>query len=69
MNESIGRTAAKLIPCFGMPQKPKINLAKVNASPKCEYSILPSRLLRVDFENVVCPECGQRFVPGAGNSL
>jgi DNA-directed RNA polymerase subunit RPC12/RpoP len=57
-----------------MPQKQKINLTKVNASlntrcPKCGYSILPPRLLRVDFENVVCPECGERFVPGAGNSL
>jgi hypothetical protein len=28
-----------------------------------------ARLIRVDSQNVVCPECGERFVPGAGNSF
>jgi hypothetical protein len=50
-----------------MPKK-KINLAKVLASinttcPKCEYSIPASELRRVDFEHVVCPKCGERFIP------
>jgi predicted RNA-binding Zn-ribbon protein involved in translation (DUF1610 family) len=45
-----------------MPQKQKINLAKVNAAldtpcPKCGYSITPAEIRRVDFEHVECPEC------------
>jgi predicted RNA-binding Zn-ribbon protein involved in translation (DUF1610 family) len=52
----------------GVPQKQKINLEKVMASlnticTKCGYSIPPARIRRVDFEQVQCPECGQRFTP------
>ncbi len=51
-----------------MPSKQKINLEKVKASlntlcPKCGYSIPPENLSRVDFNEVQCPECGERFIP------
>jgi ribosomal protein S27AE len=52
-----------------MPLKQKINLEKVKAAlntlcPKCGYSIAPDRIRRIDFEQLECPECGQRFTPG-----
>jgi hypothetical protein len=51
-----------------MPQKQKINRAKVEASlntlcPKCGRAIAPAELRRVDFERVVMPG-----VPGAIHS-
>lgn len=57
-----------------MPQKQKINFAKVNAAldtpcPKCGYLIAPAELRRVDFERVVCPECGERFIPGSDDAV
>jgi ribosomal protein L37AE/L43A len=56
-----------------MPKKKKINLADVLASlhttcPKCGCSIPPDRVRRIDFEQVVCPECGERFTPAAKRS-
>lgn len=55
-----------------MPQRQKINLAKVNAAlntscPKCGHLIAPAELRRIDFERVECPKCGERFVPGSRN--
>jgi predicted RNA-binding Zn-ribbon protein involved in translation (DUF1610 family) len=51
-----------------VPQKQKINLTKVKASlntvcPKCGCSIAPDKIRRIDFQQVRCPECGERFVP------
>jgi predicted RNA-binding Zn-ribbon protein involved in translation (DUF1610 family) len=56
-----------------VPQKQKINLAKVNVAletscPQCGHLIAPAELGRVDFERVVCPECGEHFIPGSGAS-
>jgi hypothetical protein len=50
-------------------QPSKVNAALDTPCPKGGYSIPPSRLTRVDLRNVVCPECGEKFVPGAGNSF
>ena len=52
-----------------MPRKQKINLEKVLASlntvcPKCECSITPDKIRRIDFERMICPECGERFKAG-----
>jgi DNA-directed RNA polymerase subunit RPC12/RpoP len=52
-----------------MPSKQKINLEKVRAAlnvvcPKCGYAIPPDRIRRIDSEQIECPECGERFVPG-----
>jgi predicted RNA-binding Zn-ribbon protein involved in translation (DUF1610 family) len=52
-----------------MPKKQKINLAKVLASlnttcTKCGYSIPPEEKRRVDFEHMLCPKCGERFIAG-----
>jgi uncharacterized OB-fold protein len=54
-----------------MPKKQKIDLAKVLATlgtlcEKCGYSIPPNERRLVDFDNVQCPQCGARFVPGTG---
>ncbi len=51
-----------------MPQKQKINFEKVNASlntlcHKCGCSITPDKIRRIDFEQVMCPECGEQFIP------
>jgi ribosomal protein L32 len=51
-----------------VPQKQKLNLEKVMASlntvcPKCGCSITPDKIRRIDFQLVVCPDCGERFVP------
>jgi len=51
-----------------MLSKQKINLEKVRASlntlcPKCGYSIPPEKLYCVGFNEVQCPECGERFIP------
>jgi ssDNA-binding Zn-finger/Zn-ribbon topoisomerase 1 len=56
-----------------MPKKQKINLANVLASinttcPKCDYSIPSPELRRVDFEHVLCPKCGERFVAVASRN-
>lgn len=52
-----------------MPRKPKINLEKVKASlntvcTKCGYAIPLDKVRRIDFDQLECPECGQRFTPG-----
>jgi ribosomal protein S27AE len=58
-----------------MPRKQKINLEKVLASlnahcPKCGCTITPDKIRRVDFDYIVCPECGQRFMKqGKGTDL
>lgn len=53
---------------FAYPQKRKMNLDEVKAllnilCPKCGGSIAPDKHRRTDIERVVCPECGQRFIP------
>ena len=52
-----------------MPSKQKINLVKVKAAlntvcTKCGYAIPPARIRRIDSEQIECPECGERFIPG-----
>jgi uncharacterized protein (UPF0212 family) len=54
-----------------MPRLRKINREKVQVSldttcPKCGFSISPAQIRRVDVEQVVCPECGEKFQPGLG---
>ena len=46
--------------------KNKVNLAKVLASlnttwPECGYSIVPCEIVRIDFERMKCPKCGEVF--------
>ena len=53
-----------------MSEKQKINLEKVLASlntlcTKCGYSIPPKEIQRVTFYEVLCPKCGERFIPGS----
>ena len=50
----------------------KINRAKVLAAlnsvcPKCECSISPAEIVRIDSERMRCPKCGHTFE--AGKSL
>ena len=50
------------------PRNQKIHLEKVMGAlntvcPKYWCSISPDRIPRIDFERMVCPECGERFVP------
>jgi ribosomal protein S27AE len=49
-----------------MPQKQKINLAKVKAAlntfcPKRGYSIPPAEIRHMDFDTMKCPKCGEVF--------
>ena len=49
-----------------MPSRKKIDLKKVLASlnticPKCGWVIEPYEIRRVNFEEMVCPGCGERF--------
>jgi ribosomal protein S27AE len=49
-----------------MPRKQKINREKVQAPlntlcPKCNYSIPPAEIRRVDFDTMKCPKCGEVF--------
>jgi predicted RNA-binding Zn-ribbon protein involved in translation (DUF1610 family) len=44
----------------------KIDIKKIQASltttcPKCGRIIQPSEIRRVNFELMICPECGVRF--------
>jgi len=44
----------------------KIDYQKVMASlnttyPKCGRVIVPAEIRRVDFDTMICPECGERF--------
>ncbi len=46
--------------------KNKINLEKVMAAlnttcPSCGYSISPAEIVRIDFERMKCPKCGEIF--------
>jgi predicted RNA-binding Zn-ribbon protein involved in translation (DUF1610 family) len=57
---------------LGMPRKQKINLEKVKAAlntvcAKCGYAIPPDKIRRVNFDQLECPECGQRFAPRSTN--
>ena len=50
--------------------KNKINLTKVMAAlntvcPKCEYSISPAQIMRIDCDRMRCPECGHVFAAKA----
>jgi ribosomal protein S27AE len=52
-----------------MPRSRKINREKVLGSldktcPKCGFTIAPDLVKRVDFEQIECPECGERFRSG-----
>jgi ribosomal protein S27AE len=49
-----------------MPSRKKIDLEKVLASlnvtcPKCGRIIPPHEIKRVSWEEILCPECGNRF--------
>jgi ribosomal protein S27AE len=51
-----------------VPRKQKINLQEVMAAlnavcPKCGCTIPPAKIRRIDFEQMECPECGERFIP------
>ena len=62
-----GSLAPKLV---GTMPKKKIDLQKVLSSinttcPTCTYEIPAPELRRIDFDHVLCPKCGERFVPAA----
>ena len=49
----------------------KIHWEKARASlntvcTKCGYPIPPQEIRRVTFYEVLCPKCGERFIPGWG---
>jgi hypothetical protein len=49
-----------------MPSRKKIDLKKIIDSlhticPKCARVIEPHEIRRVNFEEMICPECGERF--------
>jgi hypothetical protein len=51
-----------------MPRKQKIDLDGVQACldticPKCGHRIPPAEVMRIDFNSVKCPACGEAFVP------
>jgi rubredoxin len=53
-----------------MPRK-KIDLKKVLACldavcPKCQRTITPADVQRIDFERMKCGACGEVFVPTKG---
>jgi ribosomal protein S27AE len=53
-----------------MPRSRKINREKVLASlsqtcPKCGATITPDLVKWVDFDQVECPKCAEKFQPGA----
>ena len=57
-----------------MVNKPKIDRAKVAAAltnycTKCGHAIPPDKIQRIDFERMVCPNCGERFTPGVLRGL
>jgi len=49
------------------PASRKLNLEKIraalNITPHRNSSIPPDKQVRVDFEHLRCPGCGQTFVP------
>jgi predicted RNA-binding Zn-ribbon protein involved in translation (DUF1610 family) len=52
-----------------MPSKQKINLEKVRAAlntvcPKCGCMITPDRILRIDSQQIQCPQCGELLTLG-----
>ena len=49
-----------------MPSRKEIDLQKVLAClnttcPKCGRVIEPQEIRRVNFEEMICPQCGERF--------
>lgn len=53
-----------------MPTRKRIDLDRVMAAldircPKCACTITPDRIRRLDFEQIECPECGEKFAPTA----
>jgi len=49
-----------------MPSRKKIDMQKVLAClnticPKCGRVIEPQEIRRVNFEEMICPECGEAF--------
>jgi len=49
-----------------MPSRKKIDLQKVLASlnstcPKCGHEITPAEIKRVSWDEIECPQCGERF--------
>jgi ribosomal protein S27AE len=51
-----------------VPSRKKIDYEKVFASlnttcPKCGRVIEPQEIRRVSFEEMICPDCGERFAP------
>jgi predicted RNA-binding Zn-ribbon protein involved in translation (DUF1610 family) len=71
MDATFGRPARRILHLLmvdPMPKKQKINLEKVQAAlntpcPKCGYAIPPAEIRRVDFDNIRCSKCGERFTP------
>jgi predicted RNA-binding Zn-ribbon protein involved in translation (DUF1610 family) len=50
-------------------QRKKVDLKKVLSAmnttcPSCGYSIVPSEIVRIDFERMICPKCGKDFDAG-----
>jgi ribosomal protein S27AE len=39
----------------------KVQAALNTLCPKCNYSIPPAEIRRVDFETMKCPKCGEVF--------
>jgi len=31
--------------------------------PRCGFTITPDLVMRVDFERIECPQCGEKFSP------
>ena len=57
-----------------MVTKPKLNRERVLAAlntpcPKCGHAIPPDKIQRIDFERMICPNCGERFTPGVLRGL
>jgi predicted RNA-binding Zn-ribbon protein involved in translation (DUF1610 family) len=51
-----------------VPRKQKIDLAAVRACldtvcTKCGYAVPPGEVHRVDFDKMICPACGETFIP------
>jgi len=55
-----------------MPPRRKLDLEKIRAAlnaacTHCHASIPPDKQVRIDFEHLRCPSCGQTFGPEKQN--
>jgi predicted RNA-binding Zn-ribbon protein involved in translation (DUF1610 family) len=51
-----------------MPRRRKLDLEKILAAlnftcPHCRTAIPPDKRVRIDFEHLRCPKCGEIFIP------